>query len=184
METLLTPRWSYLLVRGIASIVLGVLALAWPGPTLGVLALMFGAYAFADGIITILVAAKRGPAPHRWMVVIDGLIGVGAGVATLAWPGITLLTLLLLMGIRFLVAGFFQVATAVAMRRELDAPFLYGIGGAASVVLGLLTFIMPSASALIIVTFLGIYAIMFGVVMSMLSFRLRRVDHAFHHRFT
>lgn len=184
METLLTPRWSYVLVRGIASIVLGVLALAWPGPTLGALTLMFGAYAFADGVITLVLAARRGPAPHRWLVVVDGGIGIAAGVATLLWPGITLLTLVLLMGIRFLVAGIFQVATAISLRHELDSPFLYGVGGAASVALGIVTFIMPGATAMVLVTFLGIYAVVFGVAMSMLSFRLRRVDHELQHRFT
>jgi len=184
METLLTPRWSYVLVRGIASMVLGVLALAWPGPTLAVLTLMFGAYAFADGVITIVVAAKRAAAPHRWLIFLDGLIGIGAGVATLLWPAVTLLTLIVLMGIRFLIAGTLQIATAIMLRREIDARFFYGIGGLASVALGIVTFIMPAASAFVLVTFLGIYAVVFGICMSMLAIRLRRVDHELQHRFT
>ncbi len=181
METLLTPRWPFLLVRGIASLAFGVAVLKWPGVTLAAVTLLFGVYAFADGLIALGIAAKRGKTPHRWSLVVDGLVGLGAGIATLVSPGMTLLALVLLVGARFLLAGVSQIATSVALRHELDAPVLYGIAGFASVLLGLVTFVVPSVTALALVTFIGVYALVFGVAMSLLSLRLRKVAHASAH---
>ncbi len=183
MEALLTPRWSFLLVRGIASLAFGVVALAWPGVTLGALTLLFGAYAFVDGIIMLGLAARRGKTRHRWLLVVDGLLGIGVGVVTALWPGLTLLVLVLLIGARFLVAGVFQIATSIAMRHELDTPVLYALGGIASVALGALTFLYPAITARVLVIFIGAYAVVFGVAMTVLAFRLRRVRGALAERF-
>lgn len=175
MALVLAPRWSFLLIRGVASVAFGVVALAWPGVTLAALTLLFGAYALADGAITLVVAARRGRTPHRWLLVLDGLLGVGAGLATFMWPALTLLVLLFLVGARFFLSGIVQMATAIALRRELDAPVLYGLGGLASVAIGLFTWIVPGVTARVLLTFLGVYAIVFGIAMAVLAFRLRRV---------
>ncbi len=176
-DALLMPRWSSLLFRGIASVLFGIGALGWPGITLAALTLLFGAYAFADGVIALVVAVQRGARPHRWLLVLDGLLGIGAGVVTLLWPGLTLLTLILLMGARFTIMGALEIAAAIALRHELRSPWLYGFAGAASILLGVLTFIMPKMSALVLVTMLGVYALVFGVSLIVLAFRVRSAAH-------
>jgi uncharacterized membrane protein HdeD (DUF308 family) len=179
-EALLPPKWSSLLFRGIASLLFGIGALGWPGITLAALTLLFGAYAFADGVIALVVAIQRGPRPHRWLLVLDGLLGIGAGIVTLLWPGLTLLALILLMGARFTVMGALEIAAAIAMRQELSSPWLYGLAGVASILFGLLTFIMPGISALVLVTMLGVYALVFGVALIVLAFRIRHAAHRLH----
>jgi len=146
-ESLHLPRWSSLAFRGLASIVFGILAFAWPGITLTALALLFGAYAF------------------------------GAGIVTLFWPGITLLALVLIIGIRFIIMGAFQIAAAIRLHRELHTPVLYGLAGLASLVLGVLAFVVPQLTALVLVLMLGGYAFAFGIVLLALAFRMRRVPH-------
>jgi uncharacterized membrane protein HdeD (DUF308 family) len=177
MEGIVTAKWPSLFFRGIASIAFGVIALAWPGITLAALTLLFGAYAFVDGIIALVVAVQRGARPHRWLLVVDGLLGIGAGVVTLLWPGLTLLALILLVGARFTVTGAFQIAAAIKLRHEMHAPVLYGLAGLASIAVGILTFIMPGLSALVLLTFLAVYAFIFGIVMLVLAFRARSAGH-------
>jgi uncharacterized membrane protein HdeD (DUF308 family) len=181
MDALLTQRWSSLLLRGSASMAFAVLTLVWPGVTLVALALMFGAYAMADGVITVAVALKRGPMAHRRLMVADGLIGIGAAVATLMWPGLTLLALVLIIGVRFLATGVVQIMTAIALRHDLDVPALYGLGGFASIAIGVVTFFVPALTARALIMFLGLYAFVFGIAMAMMAFRLRHTERALKH---
>lgn len=183
METTLSnepmhlPRWSSLLFRGIVSILFAIVAFAWPGITLAALTLLFGAYAFVDGVTTLVGAVQRGAHPHRWLLVVDGLIGVAAGVVTLFWPGITLLALIFVIGLRFIMSGALEIATAVKFKDELKSPVLYGLAGVASVILGILTFVVPGLTALALVAMLGAFALVFGAMLIALAFRLRRAPH-------
>lgn len=176
-DTLFTSRWSSIVFRGIASILFGIVALAWPTITLVALTLLFGAYAFVDGIVALAVAVQRGTRPYRWLLVVDGLCGIGAGVATLFWPGVTLLVLVLIIGARFVLSGGAQIAAALTLRKELSSPVLYFLAGIASLLVGVLTFAIPGLSALVLVTILGAYAFAFGIMMLVLAFRMRRSSH-------
>jgi len=174
METFLSPRWSFVLLRALASVAFGVVALAMPRVTLSLLAFLFGAYALADGVITLVAAARRGRTPHRWLLVVDGLAGLCVGAATLFWPELTLPTLALLVGVRFLIAGAFQIAASYALSPELDAPGAYRLGGLASIVVGVTPYLASIASARMLSILLGAYALVFGVVMATIALDLRR----------
>lgn len=177
METTnINPNWSSLAWRGFVSILFGILALAWPGMTLAILTLMFGAYAFVDGVFALLFAFRRGQA-HRWLLVVDGLLGIGAGVVALLWPGLTLLALIFIVGARAVIMGGFEIAAAIRLRTALPSPILLGIGGLASIVLGVLAFVVPGITALLLVTMLAVYALVFGVAMLVLAFRVRKETH-------
>ncbi len=171
------PSWSSLLFRGIASILFGIIAFAWPGITVKALVLLFGAYAFVDGVSALALAVQRGGRRHRWLLVADGLFGIGAGVVALFWPGITLLALVFVIGIRFVVSGVVEIATAFRLKDELEVPLLYGLAGVASVVLGILAFIVPGITALVLVTMLAAYALAFGIMMLVVAVRMRRPLH-------
>lgn len=171
------PSWSSLVFRGIASILFGIVAFAWPGVTLAALTLLFGVYALVDGVTALYVAIKHTEHKHRWLLVLDGLFGIGAAAVTLFWPGITLLALVFVVGIRFIVSGALQIAAAVEFRHELRTPVLYGIAGAASIMLGVLSFAVPGITALVLVTMLAAYSIVFGVMMLVAAARVRRETH-------
>src|SRR5688572_13732973 len=98
METSLSRMWWVLALRGFLAIVFGVLAFLWPGITLTVLVLMFGAYALVDGVFAIAaaVSGQTGGRPW-WGLVLEGLVGIAAAAATVLLPGITALTLLYLI---------------------------------------------------------------------------------------
>lgn len=174
-----SPNATSFAWRGLVSIVFGIVALAWPGVTLEILTLLFGAYAMADGVLALLVAARRGPHPHRWLLVVDGLLGLGVGVLTFVWPGITLLVLVVMIGIRFTLMGAMQIGASLRLRHLIPMPVLYAVGGIASVLVGVLAFIMPGLTAFALVLVLGVYALVFGGALVALSVLAWRVHH--HH---
>jgi uncharacterized membrane protein HdeD (DUF308 family) len=174
------PSWSSVLVRGVASIVFGVVAFAWPGVTLAALVLLFGVYAFVDGV-SALAAASRKDVHQRGLLILDGLFGIAAAAVTLFWPKITLLSLVFIVGIRFILSGAIQMTASVQLKHELRSPVLYGLAGVASVILGALAFIVPGITALVLVTMLAIYAIIFGVLLLVLAARLRATSHDLLH---
>ena len=99
---------SFMLIRGIVSIVIGILAIAWPGMTIAVLVGIFGVYAIIDGITNLFIGFSRARADDRsWAHVAQGLVGIGAGVLAFVWPGVTALALV------FFIAAWAVVALVV-----------------------------------------------------------------------
>jgi uncharacterized membrane protein HdeD (DUF308 family) len=175
----LAKGWWLLLLRGIAAIVFGVLAFAWPGLTLVTLVLFYGAFALVDGVIALVAAFTGGakPVPTWWLVVI-GLLGIAAGVVTFMMPGITAVLLVLFMGVWALVHGIFEIIGAIQLRKEIDNEWMLILSGVVSVLFGLLVLIAPGAGALGLIWAIAAYSIVFGITFIVLSLRLRNHRHA------
>lgn len=175
---------TWLFVRGIAAIVFGILAFIWPGPTLLALVLLFGAYALVDGVASlVLVLRRRRPKDTPvWAMVLVGIAGIGAGVVTFLWPGITAVALLAVVAAWAIVRGIFEIIAAVRLRKEIEGEWLLGLAGALSIVFGVLLLLQPGAGLLALVWLVGIYALIAGVVYISLGVRLghpeRRAPHA------
>ncbi len=172
----LTRYWWTVVLRGVAAVVFGLMALIWPGITVIVLVALFGAYALVDGIIGLGTAVFGGPERGRrgWLVV-EGIAGGLAGIFTFAWPGITALVLLWLIAAWALVTGVLEIVAAVRLRREIQGEWLLALSGVLSVLFGFLLAVWPAAGALGVVFVIGIYAIVFGVALVGLGLRLRRL---------
>ena len=167
-------NWWLLALRGVLAIIFGVLAFIWPGTTLIVLVLMFGAYALVEGIFTIILAFSDQKGKQRWWVMlIEGLVGVAAGIITFLWPGISALALLFVIAAWAIVTGILEIVAAVRLRREIEGEWLLAISGIASIIFGVLMVIWPGAGALAVIWLIGSYAIIFGVLFLFLAFRLR-----------
>ncbi|MCL4402711.1 MAG: HdeD family acid-resistance protein [Acidobacteria bacterium] len=179
MEPLFARNWWVVLLRGIVAILFGIIAFIFPGITIAALALVFGAYAFLDGIFNI-ASAVRGIARHqRWgALLIEGIIGIAAGVFTALWPGITVLALVLAIGAWAFVTGILEIAAAVRLRKHIEGEWLLVLGGVASVIFGALLFLSPVAGAIAVTWWIGAYALVFGGLMVALSFRLRQWTHS------
>jgi uncharacterized membrane protein HdeD (DUF308 family) len=176
LETLSRYWWAVVL-RGVAAVLFGLMALIWPALTLIVLVALFGAYALVDGVITLTTAALgRGrPGRQRGWLVVEGIAGILTGVVAFAWPHITALVLLWLIAGWALVTGVLEIVAAVRLRREISGEWLLGLSGALSVLFGILLVVWPASGALTVVVLIGIYAIVFGVALVGLGLRLRRV---------
>lgn len=176
----LSRNWWVLLIRGVLAVVFGILALIYPAATLGVLVLFFGAYMLVDGVFSIItgLTAPRGYRGWGWQV-IGGIAGVITGLLTLFVPGMTAVFLLYLFIAWLIVTGIMQVISAIRLREEISGEFFLITGGALSVVIAIYMLFDPAAGALAVAWLIGIYAILFGVMMCVVAFRLRGVCKTF-----
>ncbi|TWP46230.1 HdeD family acid-resistance protein [Lentzea tibetensis] len=174
LETL-AQRWGLFALRGALAILFGVMALVWPGITLLALVLLWGAYALVDGVTALYMSftQREWPTADRVMQGVFGAIGVIAGIGAIAWPGLTVGALLIVIAVWAIVAGVIQIAAAIRMRKVVTNEWFYVLTGVLSVVLGIILFASPGSGALALVVTIGVFAIMWGVVLLLFSFRLR-----------
>jgi uncharacterized membrane protein HdeD (DUF308 family) len=174
MVIVLSRNWWTLALRGLFAVLFGIMAFAWPGITLGALVLLYGAYAFADGVLAIAAAlVGRTVGVPWWSLLIEGLAGIGVGIITLIWPGITALVLLYLIAFWAVVTGVFEIVAAIRLRKEIRGEWLLALSGVLSVLFGVALIVSPGAGALAVVWLIGAYAIVFGALMIALALRLR-----------
>jgi uncharacterized membrane protein HdeD (DUF308 family) len=139
-----------------------------------VLVIMFGAYALVDGVLYIAMAVRGARQGERWgSLVFAGVAGIAAGLITLFWPDISAFTLLMLIAAWAIVTGVLSIAAAVRLRKEISGEWLMALGGALSIVFGVLAMVFPGAGALAVVMWIGAYALVLGVSLLALAFRLR-----------
>jgi uncharacterized membrane protein HdeD (DUF308 family) len=169
----LARNWWLLLLRGILAVLFGVLAFVWPGITLLALATLFGIYALVDGATALAAAFTGAGAGSRAWLVVAGILGLGAGLVALAWPGMTAILLVMLIGACALARGVFEIVAAIQLRKEIDNEWTLIALGALSVVFGLIVLVAPGAGALALVWLIGGYAIAFGALLIGLSLRLK-----------
>lgn len=182
MLIILTRNWWALAIRGIAAIIFGIIAFAWPGITLTALVLLFGAYAITDGIFAIIAAVNASGRAKKWgWLLLEGILSIIAGVLTFVLPGITALFLLYLIAAWAIVTGAFAIGTAILLRKEITGEWLMALSGIASVIFGLLLVIFPGAGALAVIWWIGAYAIVFGALLLALAFRLRSWERDIAH---
>jgi uncharacterized membrane protein HdeD (DUF308 family) len=174
----LAGNWWALALRGLFAVLFGITAFVMPGLTLAVLVLLYGAYALVDGIFAVAAAlAGRTFGSPWWSMLIWGLLGIAVGIITIAWPGITELALLYIIAAWAVVTGGFEIAAAIRLRKEIQGEWLLALSGALSVLFGLAVMVYPGAGALAILWLIGTYAIVFGVLLLVLGFRLRSLTH-------
>lgn len=179
MAKILAMNWWALALRGVAGVVAGVMAWALPELTLFGLTALFGAYALIDGILS-LVAAFRA-ARHRehwWPLLLEGIAGVGVGAATVARPDITLFALLYAVGAWAVITGGLEIFAGFHLRRSLADEWLLVMTGVASVGFGVLLFLAPAPGSVVLASWIGVYLVVFGILMLALALRLRSWDRA------
>jgi uncharacterized membrane protein HdeD (DUF308 family) len=173
MTQSLAKNWWALALRGLAAVIFGILAFAWPGITLQALVLMFGVYALIDGIFDLVAAFRGENRRARWALILEGLLGIAAGVVAFVWPETAAVALLFVIAAWAIITGVLEIIAAVRLRREIDNEWLLGIAGVLSILFGLALVLFPGAGLLTLVFLIGGYAIVFGVLMIALGLRLR-----------
>jgi uncharacterized membrane protein HdeD (DUF308 family) len=170
----ITQNWWMYALRGLVAIIFGIVALTWPGQTLQVLVLVFGAFALVDGTLNVFAGLSSAPFFDRWWaVLLVGVAGVVIGLLTFFWPGITALVLLYFIATWAIITGIFEIVAAIQLRSVITGEWMMILGGVLSILFGVLLVVFPGAGALSVVWLIGIYAIIFGISEIVLAFRLR-----------
>jgi uncharacterized membrane protein HdeD (DUF308 family) len=174
VEGIMSGLWWAIALRALAAILLGIIAIFMPGPTLAAIVIVFGIYAIIDGILAIVAAVRGFRKKERWWpMLLEGLVGIAAGAIAIFWPGIGALALTYLVAAWALVTGAFEIAAAIRLRRVISGEWLLLIAGLLSIVLAVLVALFPGTGALLLVWWLGAYAFVYGVVSLVLALRVR-----------
>lgn len=160
-----TANWWALGLRSAAAIVLGIIALTWPGATLRAIVTMFGIFAIIDGVFEMAAAMGGLKADERWFpMLIKGLCGVVAGGFALVWPGIGALGLVYLIAAWGLATGILEIVAGVRLRRVMDHEWMLIAAGVLSIVLAIGIAAYPGTGMVLLVWWLGAYALAYGVI--------------------
>jgi uncharacterized membrane protein HdeD (DUF308 family) len=170
----LSQNWWLVVLRGALAIVFGVLAFVWPEITILTLIVMFGVYAIVDGLVAAWTGLSRvKDSPRWWVFLLEGLISIGAGVIALIWPRLATLVLIYMIASWAVITGILEIVAAIRLRNEISNEWVLGLGGVISIALGVLLFLQPLAAGVAIIWTVAAYAVIFGVLLIILGFRLR-----------
>jgi uncharacterized membrane protein HdeD (DUF308 family) len=130
-----------------------------------------------EGITSLYTGIQRRGADRRWWVeVLEGILSVAAGLIAIILPTFAAEILVLLISVWAIVVGVFQVYLAIRLRDEMRGEFWLGLAGVAVVLLGIGMLLFPAAAALSLVWLIGSMAIVFGIFLAILGWRLRRIN--------
>ena len=179
MNSTLAQNWWLFALRGVLALLFGILAAFWPGLAWLFVVASFAAFAIIDGVFSI-AAAIRGQVKGGWWwpFILQGILGIAAGVIAVFYPGLTSLALLVFIAVWAIVIGVFEIAAAIRLRREIKSEWALGLAGVLSVLFGLMSLVMPTAGALTIAWLIAGYAIAVGLLWLTLAFRLRGARNA------
>jgi uncharacterized membrane protein HdeD (DUF308 family) len=178
MLSIICRRWWILLLRGLCAIAIGIMAIAWPGPTILALVWLFAIFLIADGIAGVALGL-RGEADGTvwWTMVLLGTLAIVAGLVVsalaLTRPGLTLATVMIVMGASAIVRGLFEIVAAIRLRKLIDDEWLLGLSGALSIVFGILIAAWPGVGVRVIGILIGALMVTLGIIAVALSLRLR-----------
>ena len=183
MLSSLSRNWWLVALRGTLAVIFGAAAFVWPGLTFEVLVLLFGAYAFIDGVIVVsfgLMAAGEGQ--RWWPLVLGGVVGIATGVLTFVQPAAMALALVYVIGAWAVVTGILEIVAAIRLRKVITSEWLMGLSGLLSIVFGAVVLAQPGTGALALVFLFGFYAILAGISQISLGFRLRGLGESLQPR--
>ncbi len=166
--------WWMLALRGVLSIILGLVALLAPGIALFAFITVFAVYAVLDGIVAVFVALRERGALRRWgLVLAEGILSILAGIFAFVYPGETAIILLYIVAAWAIITGIMEIAAVFMIRGSMAQEWSLAIAGILSVLFGIILFIRPGIGLLSILWLVGIYAIVFGVLFIVRAFQLR-----------
>jgi uncharacterized membrane protein HdeD (DUF308 family) len=171
--------WWAVLLRGVIAIIFGIIALIRAEFATTALVYIFGAYAVVDGILSVANAWPNRKLNPGWGITfVQGLAGITAGFVVIFLIDFVAFVLIYLIAVWALISGILEIITAIRLRAEIQNEWALALSGVLSIILGVVLIIWPSIGILTVVWAVGIYAILFGLLMLYLAFLIRRSPFA------
>jgi uncharacterized membrane protein HdeD (DUF308 family) len=172
----LVKNWWAVALRGAAALVFGILTALWPDIGLTALVVLFGSFAIVYGVFNIITAVRRRRDERRWWaLLLEGVVSVAVGTVTLIMPDLTALALVYVIAAWAILTGILEIAAAIMLRRHIRGEWWLALAGMLSVAFGAVLAIWPGVGALALVLWIGAYAIVLGILLIALGFKLRRL---------
>lgn len=177
-EGLWDRRWWAVILRGLIAIAFAVIAFTWPVVTVATLVLLFGIYALVDGVSSLIAALVGRHHEDRWLLALEGVIGIWAGVITLRAPGLTATLLVFFISIWAMATGFVRIIEAIRLRKQISGEIWLALSGVLSILFALVLIVRPVVGALSIVWVLAAYVLLLGLFLVFLGIELKKVQAA------
>ena len=169
--------WWTFIVRGILAIAFGVFAFLAPGAGLLALVFVFGFWAIFDGVGSLIAGVRgRGRDKNWWLELLEGVVGIIAGLIALLLPTFAAEVLLVLIAAWAIVTGVFEIYMAIRLREQIEDEIWMGLAGLASILFGVILLLFPNTGALSVVWLIGAFAIAYGAFLVLLGWRLRKIN--------
>jgi uncharacterized membrane protein HdeD (DUF308 family) len=178
----IAEHWYIPLIRGLVAVAFGVVVLVHPVAAVATFVLLFGAFAFVDGIVTIATALRFSQAGSGrwWWMLVQGVVGILVGLVAFFWPISAAWALAILVAAWAFSTGVLELGAAVRLRRDVPGEIFLGLSGVLSILLGIAFVVLPGAALLTLALVVGFYAIVAGVSLVVLSIRLRSLRTRTH----
>ena len=178
MSQALARNWWAIGLRGLVAIAFAIFAFISPAITILSMVLVFAAYALVDGVFAIVAAVRAVQQGERWgLFVLEGILDILVAAVAVIWPGITAIAFVLLIAAWALLTGGLMVAAAFRLKLDHGRWWLI-LGGAASIIFGIMLVIAPMVGAVVLTWWIGAYALVFGVALVVVAYRLWRRHEA------
>ena len=173
----LQKKWWLVLLRGIFAIIFGLIALLSPGIVLVTLLLYFGIIAVFSGFFLIIegIAVKS---DDRGMRILEGILYLIFGLLFIFMPGFVFASAMYFIAFWAILAGIFQIITAIRLRKEIQNEWLAILYGVLTLIFGILVLFNILAGAQALVMVFGIYALIAGLLLIGLSFKIKGLNKA------
>jgi len=162
-ETQVTKMRWWLGLNGLLAVALGVMILVWPNISLYALTILFGAYALASGLVGFFDAFTSEMKSERGWLIVTGLLGIAVGIMVLAWPSISALALLYVIGVYAVALGVITIVGAFWLPVNGGDTALMIMSGLVSIVFGIVIFARPGAGALVTLALIAAFLLVTGV---------------------
>jgi uncharacterized membrane protein HdeD (DUF308 family) len=172
---MLKSHSATLILIGVVAVVIGIVAVAWPGITILALVILFAVYAFMDaGLQTARAFSSRTAGPVLGHLLL-ALVGLAAGLFALAWPAPTAYVLVIVVAAWAFAGGVAEIAAGFQIGESAGTRSLFILAGLVSVLFGVLLFARPGVGAVTLALLFGLYALIYGFSQITAGFQLRQV---------
>jgi uncharacterized membrane protein HdeD (DUF308 family) len=172
LSEVLADSWWAVGLRGLLAIAFGIICLLVPPAAILALILLFSAYMLVDGVFAIVSGIKAAQNGERWgLLILEGIVDIAAGVVAFLWPAITTIAFVILIAVWAIISGALMLTAAFSLKLDHGRWWL-ALGGIASVIFGIVLLIAPVVGAVVLTWWLGAYAVVFGVFLLILAFKL------------
>ncbi len=174
MINLIQKNWWLVALRGSLAILFGLSALFAPLIVIFSLLTFFAFFLVLSGFV-IMTLAFLGETENKWLRVFEGLIFIITGAVVIFNPAFAVGSIMFFIAAWAILSGLFNIIYAISLRKVISNEWFMIFNGAVSVLFGILIASNLLESALTITSLFGIFALLNGILLLIVSFRIKQL---------